>query len=184
MNDTTNHMSDEQVVLVDTGDRAIGHMEKLAAHRSGLLHRAFSIFVFDGEGRLLLQRRALGKYHSPGLWSNTCCGHPRPGEDLVAAAQRRLMEEMGLQCDLHYAFSFVYQADLGQGLSEHELDHVFVASTANTPHPDADEVAEWRPIHRGALEQELAATTADFTAWFPLCVARAWDHHEASHHNA
>lgn len=168
----------EQVVLVDSGDRTIGHMEKLAAHREGLLHRAFSVFIFDGDGRLLLQRRAFGKYHSPGLWSNTCCGHPRPGEDTLAAAQRRLAEEMGLHCDLELVHSFMYHADLGNGLREHELDHVFVGTARNEPRPHPDEVAEWRAVPRAVLEEELAHAPDTFTVWFPQCVHHAWDHQQ------
>lgn len=176
--------SREQVVLVDGDDRAIGRMEKLAAHREGRLHRAFSVFVFDGAGRLLLQRRALGKYHSPGLWSNTCCGHPRPGEDTLAAAQRRLMEEMGLHCELEHVHSFIYRADLGDGLWEHELDHVFVGTTRDEPRPHPDEVAEWRAVPRAALEEELAHAPGGFTVWFPRCVHTAWDHHLTSRQRA
>lgn len=172
----------EQVILVDGDDRAIGQMEKLAVHREGLLHRAFSVFVFDGDGRLLLQRRASGKYHSPGLWSNTCCGHPRPGEDTLAAARRRLVEEMGLRCELVPVHAFVYRADLGNGLWEHELDHVFVGTTRNAPQPHPDEVAEWRAMPRAALEAELAHAPGAFTVWFPQCVRAAWDHHAAQQH--
>ena len=167
----------EQVILVDGDDRAIGQMEKLAVHREGLLHRAFSVFVFDGDGRLLLQRRASGKYHSPGLWSNTCCGHPRPGEETRAAARRRLVEEMGLRCELTYVHSFIYRAELGNGLWEHELDHVFVGTTRNEPSPHPDEVAEWRAVPRAALEAELVNAPDAFTVWFPQCVHAAWDHH-------
>lgn len=174
----------EQVILVDGDDRGIGYMEKLAAHREGLLHRAFSVFIFDGDGRLLLQRRALGKYHSPGLWSNTCCGHPRPGEDTLSAAQRRLVEEMGLHCELRHVHSFMYRADLGNGLWEHELDHVFVGTTPSEPLPNPDEVAEWRAVPRVALEEELAHAPGDFTVWFPQCVHTVWDHRPSSRQHA
>lgn len=170
----------EHVVLVDPDDRAVGHMEKLTAHREGRLHRAFSVFIFDGEGRLLLQRRARGKYHSPGLWSNTCCGHPRPGEEVKAAAQRRLMEEMGLRCVLDHAFTFIYHAELSAGLCEHELDHVFVGSTDIGPRPHADEVGKWRFVRRDELDRELDRGAERFSAWLPLCVHRAWDHYHRS----
>ncbi|HEX7957304.1 MAG TPA: isopentenyl-diphosphate Delta-isomerase, partial [Pyrinomonadaceae bacterium] len=119
-------MASEQLILVDADDRELGAGEKLEVHRAGALHRAFSVFVFDGRGRLLMQRRAAGKYHSGGLWSNTACGHPRPGEATRAAARRRLREEMGLDCELSAAFEFVYRAELGDSLVEHEYDHVFV----------------------------------------------------------
>src|SRR6185503_9661232 len=126
-------MTDEMVVLVDEDDREAGTGEKMAVHRSGRLHRAFSVFVVDGEGRLLLQRRAAVKYHSAGLWSNTCCGHPRPGETILAAATRRLKEEMGFECRLRPAFSFIYRAALDHGLTEHELDHVLLGSHDGAP---------------------------------------------------
>ncbi|HNK86555.1 MAG TPA: isopentenyl-diphosphate Delta-isomerase, partial [Flavobacteriales bacterium] len=115
----------EQVTLVNERDEVIGRMEKLEAHRVGALHRAFSIFIFNREGRLLLQQRADGKYHSPGLWTNSCCGHPRPGEPTMKAAQRRLHEELGIRCELTEEFTFSYRAEFGNGLIEHELDHVF-----------------------------------------------------------
>lgn len=174
----------ELVVLVDDDDRAVGRMEKLEAHRQGRLHRAFSVFVFDGSGRLLIQRRALGKYHSPGLWSNTCCGHPRPGEDTLAAARRRLVEEMGLVCDLEHVHSFIYRADLGNGLWEHELDHVFVGTALSEPEPHPDEVAEWRAVPRKDIGEELVVRPGEFTAWFPQCVEIAWDRFDASRQRA
>src|ERR1041384_1067698 len=119
-------MTDEQVVLGDERDLEVGAGEELAVHRSGTLHRAFSIFVFDHAGRVILQRRAGGKYHSAGLWSNTCCGHPRPGEPVETAAHRRLREEMGFDCSLAWSFTFTYRAVLDRGLTEHEVDHVWV----------------------------------------------------------
>ena len=170
----------EEVVLVDDQDRDAGTLGKLEAHRGGMRHRAFSVFIFDERGHLMLQRRAMGKYHSPGLWSNTCCGHPRPGEEVRAAAERRLMEEMGLACTLHQVFSFTYRAELGDGMIEHELDHVFIGTTDRTPYPDPDEVMEWRCIGRNALDSELASAPAHFTAWLPLCMHKAWEHHDRS----
>ena len=135
---------DEQVILVDADDDEIGISPKLRAHETGELHRAVSVFVFDADGRVLLQRRAAGKYHSAGLWSNTCCGHPRPGETARAAALRRLREEMGVECALEPRGSFSYRAILGNGLVEHEIDHLFVGTFQGSPAPDASEVAEWR----------------------------------------
>lgn len=165
----------EQVVLVDEADREIGHMEKLAAHEAGLLHRAFSVFVFNTKGELLLQRRADGKYHSPGLWTNTCCGHPRPGEATLQAAGRRLMEEMGLSCGLLEVFSFRYEKALGRGMHENELDHVMVGISDREPVPDPNEASEVRYVDRRTLEEELDQHPERFTVWFPLCCARAWD---------
>jgi isopentenyl-diphosphate delta-isomerase len=158
-------VSTERVVLVDALDRETGTEEKLAAHQAGRLHRAFSIFVFDMRGNLLLQRRSDGKYHSPGLWSNTCCGHPRPGEQVPDAAHRRLMEEMGFDCPLSYAFSFVYRAELENGLIEHELDHVFTGRFPDQPEPDPTEVSEWRRAPVTALLADLQRNRARYSAW-------------------
>jgi len=133
----------ERVVLVDERDREVGTAPKLAAHEDGALHRAFSVFVLNGHGELLLQRRADTKYHSAGLWTNTCCGHPRPGEPVAAAARRRLREEMGFDCEPAPAGTFVYRAEVG-GLVEHEYDHVFVGRHETDPLPDPAEVSEWR----------------------------------------
>lgn len=170
------HVEPEQVVLVDERDREIGYMEKMAAHREGLLHRAFSVFIFNSRGELLLQQRALSKYHSPGLWSNTCCGHPRPGEDVRSAAGRRLKEEMGLSCELLPVFHFSYRAELGDGMIEHELDHVFIGVTDQQPRPAASELSDWRFVTHDVLHEELDLDGSRFTAWFPVCVWRAWDH--------
>ena len=162
---------EERVVLVDAGDREIGTEEKMEAHRRGLLHRAISVFVFRPDGSLLLQRRAWEKYHSGGLWTNTCCTHPRPGESVAAAARRRLREEMGFECELREVFDFTYRAELDGELIEHELDHVFFGVWDGTPAPNPDEVAEWRwdPPSRfpGAFRDEPQA----YTAWFPI----AWN---------
>lgn len=165
----------EQVVLVDERDRDLGHMEKLAAHREGMLHRAFSVFIFNSKGHLLLQQRAKGKYHSPGLWTNTCCGHPRPGESTQLAAERRLKEEMGITAPLAPVMRFAYRAELGGGLIEHELDHVLIGEYDRDPLPDPSEAMDWRWVDKAELDKELAAHPALFTAWFPLCVAQARD---------
>ena len=166
----------EQVILVDENDRELGHMEKLAAHRSGLLHRAFSVFIFNSKGQLMLQKRAAGKYHSANLWSNTCCGHPRPGEELASAARRRLNEEMGLDLDLSQAFSFTYQAELNDGLSEHELDHVLIGFSDQEPLLSPEEASAKWLVDRRELEAELRDHPERFTAWFPLCVEQAWQY--------
>lgn len=156
----------EHVILVDGEDVPIGVREKQDAHVVGLLHRAFSIFVFDSQGRTLLQRRAFSKYHSGGLWSNTCCSHPRPGESTAAAAQRRLFEEMGFNCPLETAFSFVYRADVGGGLIEHEYDHVFIGTFDGVAAPDPGEVEDWRWVHPRQLEREARVRPDRFTFWF------------------
>jgi isopentenyl-diphosphate delta-isomerase len=162
---------DERVVLVDRADRELGSEEKLRAHRTGALHRAVSVFVFNAGGQLLLQRRADGKYHSAGLWSNTCCSHPRPGEAPLTAATRRLAEEMGIECELRAAFSFIYRADLGNGLVEHELDHVFIGTFAGTPKPAALEVQAWAWASLSALAKDCETNPGHYSAWLPLALA-------------
>ena len=153
------------VVLVDDADREVGLAPKLGAHRSGALHRAVSVFVSDGAGNVLLQQRAAGKYHSPRLWTNTCCGHPRPDEDTIDAAARRLHDEMGIQCRLEHAGTFRYRAPLDGGLVEHEIDHVFVGRWRGRPAPDPSEVGGWRWVPVGTLRADLAAHPETYTAW-------------------
>jgi isopentenyl-diphosphate Delta-isomerase len=161
---------DPQVVLVDDNDVEIGTAGKAEVHRTGALHRAFSVFLRDRDGRLLLQRRALGKYHSPGLWTNTCCSHPSPGEPLEVAARRRLREEMGVETALELACAFVYRAELANGLVEHEFDHVFVGECATDPHPDPAEVVEWKWVPPAELESDIDAHPELYTAWLPLAL--------------
>ncbi len=156
----------ERVVLVDGQDRELGTMEKLAAHREGRLHRALSVFLFNARGQTLLQRRHGGKYHSGGLWSNTCCSHPRPGEAMADAARRRLREEMGIDCELVPAHAFVYRARVGPELTEHEYDHVFVGTTEEEPRPDPTEVAEWRWVGVDEVRAEAEREPERFTLWF------------------
>jgi len=168
-------MEKTQVILVDEHDQTIGLMEKMEAHRRGLLHRAVSVFVFDGSGRLLLQQRATHKYHSGGLWTNTCCSHPFPGEDTAVAAARRLEEEMGLSLPLDFAFSFRYRAVLDNGLTEHELDHVFIGYTDQSPDINPEEAAAYRWISSQALEKDLAINASSYTAWFKLIYRRAFE---------
>lgn len=158
---------EERVILVDADDVVVGSEEKLRAHETGVLHRAFSVFVVDDRGRVLLQRRAPGKYHSAGLWSNTCCGHPRPGEDVAAAAARRLREEMGISCDLSARGRFQYRADLGNGLVEHELDHLFVGRFTGDPTPDLSEASEWAWVPWTEVEADTARRPERFSAWLP-----------------
>jgi len=158
------------VVLVDDQDRELGTAPKLAAHRDGRLHRAVSAFLLDCSGNMLLQRRATTKYHSGGLWSNTCCTHPRPGEQPREAVHRRLVEEMGIDCPLREAGNFVYRAKLENGLIEHELDHLFLGLFEGTPVPDVSEVAEWRWFQWDELASDLATEPQRFTAWFGLAL--------------
>jgi isopentenyl-diphosphate delta-isomerase len=159
-------MDGDHVILVDENDRPRGSAPKLDVHRTGSLHRAFSVFVFDHEGRTLLQQRASGKYHSGGRWSNAACGHPRPGEETGAAARRRLGEELGIDCALAPAGTFTYRATVAPSLVEHEIDHVFVGQCAQALHPDAREVTATRWIEIDALRKECRAQPERFTVWF------------------
>ena len=161
-------MTHTHVILVDEHDREIGTEEKLVAHRRGLLHRAVSAFLFDSEGRQLIQRRADGKYHSAGLWSNACCSHPLPGESPTGAVARRLREELGITVPLTPLLRFTYRAELENGLIEHELDHVFVGRFDGIPVPDPAEVSEWRWVAPDTLNAEMALAPGTFTAWFRL----------------
>jgi isopentenyl-diphosphate delta-isomerase len=156
----------EEVVLVDAGDRELGTLPKLEAHRRGRLHRAFSVVIHDGAGHLLLQKRHRGKYHSGGLWTNACCGHPRPGEETAKAARRRLKEEMGIDCELSPLGTLIYRADVGGGLIEHELVHLFAGVYTGAVHPDSNEAEDfaWRPL--AEIRRETAAEPERFTAWF------------------
>ena len=157
---------EDLVVLVDENDRAIGEAPKLEAHERGLLHRAVSLLLRDRNGRFLLQRRADVKYHSGGLWSNTCCGHPRPGESNESAALRRLRAEMGiLECNIRRVSSFLYRTAVGNGLVEHEVDHVLIGEWSGEPVPDPNEVAEWRWISESALYADLAVNPGRYTPW-------------------
>jgi isopentenyl-diphosphate delta-isomerase len=153
------------IVLVDEADRQVGYCEKQEAHRQGLLHRAFSVIVKNDAGQILLQQRAAGKYHSPGLWSNTCCGHPRADEVVAVAARRRLDEEMGFECDLHPARSHSYRADVGGGLIENEFVHVFFGRFKGTVTPNPLEVAAYRWFAPDALVAEVAARPEEFSTW-------------------
>lgn len=163
-------MIQQNVILVDGNDREVGLMEKMEAHRKGLLHRAFSVLVFNENGELLLQRRAFGKYHSEGLWTNTCCSHPYPGETVLEAGKRRLFEEMGFSCELSEVFSFIYKAELENGLTEHELDHVIVGFSEETPHLNLEEVSafKWMPIDE--IKADMDHNPSQYTAWFRILI--------------
>jgi isopentenyl-diphosphate delta-isomerase len=163
----------EQLVLVDEADRELGTRGKLAVHVEGALHRALSVYVFNGKGQLLLTRRSPGKYHSGGLWTNTCCSHPRPGEAVASAARRRLREEAGIDCDLVRAFEFIYRAELENGLIEHELDHVFVATFDGEPRLDPRESDAWEWADPPALARDIAAHPERYSAWLALSLEKA-----------
>ena len=161
-------MVNENVVLVDKNDNPIGLMEKIEAHRRGLLHRAFSVFIIDDENRLLLQKRSQTKYHSPGLWTNTCCSHPRNGEILIDAANRRLMQEMGLSANLKHMFSFIYRAEFDNGLIEHEFDHVFIGKSNSDPVINSDEVCEWKWTEIKKIKKDIIENSHHYTEWFKI----------------
>ncbi|MBC7863312.1 MAG: isopentenyl-diphosphate Delta-isomerase [Bacteroidia bacterium] len=161
-------MKTEQVILVNERDEETGLMEKMEAHEKGLLHRAFSVFVFNDKNEMLLQRRAMTKYHSAGLWTNACCSHPRPGEKNEEAANRRLLEEMGFSIPLQKKFSFIYKAELENKLTEHELDHVFSGIYNGDVKPDAEEVMEWAWKNVADIKEEIKIQPGQFTEWFKL----------------
>lgn len=160
----------EHVILVDEHDNETGTMEKMQAHIDGRLHRAISVFIFNSRNELLLQQRAEGKYHSPLLWTNTCCSHPRPGEASADAAKRRLREEMGIMCEVREAFTFTYKAHFGNGLTEHEYDHVFTGNTDEIPAPDAAEVAGWKYVSWAELSHDIKSHPDNYTEWFKICL--------------
>jgi isopentenyl-diphosphate delta-isomerase len=158
--------SEEQIILVDNEDRETGLAPKLAAHQQGLRHRAISVCVLDRAGRMLLQRRATSKYHSGGLWTNACCTHPRAGETVEAAARRRLKEELGVDCDLRFLARTHYRADVGNGLIEDEVVHLFVGAYDGPVTPDPDEVAGFDWVTQAELRTKIAADPERYTYWF------------------
>ena len=162
----------EFVVLVDEQDNAIGTMEKQQAHVEGVLHRAFSIFIFNSDKKLLLQKRASSKYHCGGMWTNTCCSHPRETENTIDAAHRRLQEEMGMHCELKPIFSFVYKAEFENGLTEHEFDHVFFGESNQTPTLNLEEVEDFRYVGMEEIQIEINENPAHFTPWFLIALDR------------
>lgn len=162
----------DKVVLVDSHDREIGIMPKLEAHEKGVLHRAFSVFLFNYKGQMLLQQRADEKYHSAGLWSNTCCSHPLPGENVSDAAKRRLREEMGISCNLNSAFNFIYKVDFSNGLTEHEFDHVLLGIYNEAPEVNPEEVKDWKYVHVEELILDMRLNPDNYTAWFKICIEK------------
>jgi isopentenyl-diphosphate delta-isomerase len=159
---------EEKVILVNRDDEEIGLMGKMEAHEKALLHRAFSVFVFNEKGELLLQQRALDKYHSPGLWTNTCCSHQRKGETNIAAGQRRLQEEMGFSCDLEEMFWFVYKAPFDNGLTEHELDHVMIGNYDGDPKINRAEVASYKWMQPEEVKEDMVKRPERYTEWFKI----------------
>lgn len=166
---------EEQVILVNTNDQPIGLMPKMEAHEKGILHRAFSVFILNDKGELMLQQRALHKYHSPGLWTNTCCSHQRDGETNIAAGKRRLQEEMGFVTDLRGVASFIYKAPLNNGLTEHELDHIMIGKFNGTPNINLEEVADWRWMSVDAIRENIQNQPENYTVWFIIIFEKFYE---------
>jgi isopentenyl-diphosphate delta-isomerase len=171
------------LILVDENDNELGTLDKLAVHQRGVLHRAFSVFIFNSKGELLLQQRSDEKYHSPGLWSNTCCSHPVSGENLANAVSRRLKDEMDIQCAAAFAFHFIYKAEFSNGLTEHEYDHVFIGRCDDEPSPDPREVKAWKYMGLQKLQADILENPGDYSEWLKICLPevifyfeqRLWD---------
>ncbi|MDG3583677.1 isopentenyl-diphosphate Delta-isomerase [Galbibacter pacificus] len=171
-------MGKEKVILVDENDQQIGLMEKIEAHEKAMLHRAFSVFIFNDEGQTMLQQRAGHKYHSPGLWTNTCCSHQREGETNVDAGKRRLQEEMGFTAELEEVLSFIYHAPFDNGLTEHEFDHILVGKYNGEPNINPDEVASWKWMSLKDIQKDMKVNPGDYTAWFKIIFEKFYSHIE------
>ncbi len=168
-------MGIEKVILVDAEDKQIGVMEKIEAHEKALLHRAFSVFIMNARGELMLQQRALDKYHCGGLWTNTCCSHQREGESTLEAAERRLEEEMGFKTPMEEKFSFIYKAPFDNGLTEHELDHVLVGYYEGIPILNKEEAASWKWIKLDKVKEEILQYPEKFTPWFKIIFQKFYE---------
>ncbi|AQS93390.1 isopentenyl-diphosphate delta-isomerase [Polaribacter sp. BM10] len=165
----------EQVILVDQNDKQIGLMEKIEAHEKALLHRAFSVFVFNDNGELMLQQRAASKYHSPLLWTNTCCSHQREGETNLEAGKRRLQEEMGFVTDIKEVFSFIYKAPFDNGLTEHELDHVMVGKYNDAPNINKEEVEAYKWMLLDDVKKDIEENPTNYTEWFKIIFDNSYE---------
>lgn len=169
-------MIEEKVILVNENNEQIGLMPKLEAHEKAVLHRAFSVFVLNKKGELMLQQRAAHKYHSPLLWTNTCCSHQRQGETNIEAGKRRLLEEMGFECELKEVFSFIYKAPFDNGLTEHELDHVMVGEFEENPKINKEEVNDFKWMTLEAVKVEMKAHPEKYTEWFKIIFDKFYNH--------
>lgn len=169
-------MKEEKVILVNEKDEQIGLMPKLEAHEKALLHRAFSVFIFNDKNELMLQQRALDKYHSPGLWTNTCCSHQRDGESNIEAGTRRLQEEMGFVVDLQESISFIYKAPFDNGLTEHEYDHVLIGKYNNEPKINPNEAASWKWMPLEAVRADILGHPELYTEWFKVIFDKFYEH--------
>ena len=162
----------ENVILIDSGDNPVGEMEKMEAHLKGSLHRALSVLIFNSKGEILLQQRAFSKYHTPGLWSNACCSHPRPGEDSLEAATRRLQEEMGFSAHLDKSFDFIYKAQFENGLIEHEFDHVFFGTFDGDPVINPEEANDFKWVKPVKLMEDVRSLPEMYTVWFRIIIEK------------
>lgn len=169
-------MQEENVILVNEFDEQVGIMPKMEAHEKAVLHRAFSVFVMNNKGETMLQQRAAHKYHSPLLWTNTCCSHQREGETNIEAGKRRLQEEMGFVTELTELFSFIYKAPFDNGLTEHELDHVMLGSYTGNPEINVEEVANWKWMKPAAIKEDIAAHPENYTVWFKIIFEKFYNH--------
>ncbi len=160
----------EYLILVDENDNQLGLMEKIEAHEKGLLHRAFSVFLFNSKGEMLIHQRAFSKYHSGGLWTNACCSHPRDQEKTIDAAHRRLEEEMGFDCEIKEVFHFTYKSALDNGLTEHELDHVYIGEYEGEINPNPEEVESYKYISITDLTKDIQENPQGYTEWFKICL--------------
>jgi len=167
---------EEKVVLVDKNNIPLGTMDKIEAHQKGLLHRAFSVFVLNKNKEILLQKRALSKYHSGGLWSNTCCSHPYENENILVAGKRRLYDEMGFETALKELFTFIYKAELENGLVEHELDHVLLGAFEGNPFINKKEVGDWKWMPLKDIEKDLKVNAKNYTIWFNIIFKRFYQY--------
>jgi len=167
---------EEKVILVNENDEELGTMAKLEAHEKAVLHRAFSVFIMNEKGETMLQQRAADKYHSPLLWTNTCCSHQRVGETNIEAGKRRLIEEMGFATDLEQLFSFVYKAPFDNGLTEHELDHVMMGNYEGEPKVNPIEVADWKWMRPSDIKDDIVKSPEKYTAWFKIIFERFYEH--------
>ncbi len=169
-------MEEEKVILVNENDEEVGTMPKMEAHEKAVLHRAFSVFIMNSKGETMLQQRAAHKYHSPLLWTNTCCSHQRLGESNIQAGKRRLREEMGFQTELRELFSFIYKAPFDNGLTEHELDHVMLGYYEGEPEINTEEVASWKWMTPEDIKRDIERAPETYTAWFRIIFEKFYDH--------
>ena len=177
-------MIEEKVILVNENDEQIGLMSKLEAHEKALLHRAFSVFIFNNKQELMLQQRAVNKYHSPGLWTNTCCSHQRDGESNIEAGIRRLQEEMGFTTSLKESISFIYKAPFDNGLTEHEFDHILIGKYNDEPSINKEEVASWKWMSLKDVKQDIERDSDRYTAWFKIIFDKFYNHINISQHES